>query len=186
MLKQLKEVGISSLNIDINKPYEIVEETADPISLTGKFQNLADKIKSFEEAIKQDERKFDIYLGRIASKKKITLREFAEKYGLTRERVRQIEVKQEKKLLEILNAYEADINSVFDIYGDIVSISAPEFLPLADYIVVLNNITNGNENIDYSVEPTQFFFGRSRTCNHFLNAIYSNPVTRALSIQECQ
>lgn len=143
---------LSSLNIDINKPYEIVEETADPISLTGKFQNLADKIKSFEEAIKQDERKFDIYLGRIASKKKITLREFAEKYGLTRERVRQIEVKQEKKLLEILNAYEADINSVFDIYGDIVSISAPEFLPLADYIVVLNNITNGNENIDYSVD----------------------------------
>lgn len=51
-----------------------------------------------------------------------------------------------------MNAYEADINSVFDIYGDIVSISAPEFLPLADYIVVLNNITNGNENIDYSVD----------------------------------
>lgn len=143
---------LTSLNIDINKPYEIVEATAVPISLTGKFQNLADKIKSFEETIKQDERKFDIYLGRIALKKKITLREFAEKYGLTRERVRQIEVKQEKKLLEILNAHESDINSVFDIYGDIVSISAPEFLPIADYMVILSNITNGNENIEYSID----------------------------------
>lgn len=147
-----------SLNIDISKPYEIIEVKVEPVSLVSKFQNLADKIESFKETIRQDERKWDIFLGRIASKKKTTLREFAEKYNLTRERVRQIEVKQEKKLLEILNAYGTDINSIFDIYGDIVSASIPEFLPIINYIVILNNITAGNDNVDYSIDADMEIF----------------------------
>ena len=149
-VKELEDLFLN-LNIDIHKPYEIVETEVTPVSLQEKINNLVSSIQSFEDILKKDEKKWDVYLGRLQIQKKKTLQELATKYSLTRERVRQIEINQEKKLIKIFETNDV-INDICHIYGEIFSLNVPELNPLLNYINIISNIADIDDENGYRLD----------------------------------
>src|SRR5687768_11677295 len=72
---------------------------------------LRQKMEQFAKSLKDKE--LVIYRERLLTEEPVTLREIGEKYGISRERVRQIEERVKKKL----KAYLKDLKDVIDISG---------------------------------------------------------------------
>lgn len=73
-------------------------------------QLLRDKMESFAGTLKDKE--LVIYRERLLNEEPVTLREIGEKYGISRERVRQIEERVKKKLKMFLSKEMADLKDV--------------------------------------------------------------------------
>jgi RNA polymerase sigma-32 factor len=73
-------------------------------------QLLRDKMESFAETLKDKE--LVIYRERLLNEDPVTLREIGEKYGISRERVRQIEERVKKKLKTFLSKEMGDLKDV--------------------------------------------------------------------------
>ena len=75
------------------------------------YQNLLrDKMESFAGTLKDKE--LVIYRERLLNEEPVTLREIGEKYGISRERVRQIEERVKRKLKTFLSKEMADLKDV--------------------------------------------------------------------------
>ncbi|HXN87670.1 MAG TPA: RNA polymerase factor sigma-32 [Candidatus Binataceae bacterium] len=73
------------------------------------FRNFAkEKVHQFEDAL-TDEKEQEIFRTRLLSEDPITLQEIGERFGISRERVRQIETRLKKKLREFLKKQAGDI-----------------------------------------------------------------------------
>jgi RNA polymerase sigma-32 factor len=72
---------------------------------------LRDKMEQFAKGLKDKE--LVIYRERLLNEDPLTLREIGEKYGISRERVRQIEERVKKKL----KTYLKDLKDVIDVSG---------------------------------------------------------------------
>jgi RNA polymerase sigma-32 factor len=73
-------------------------------------QLLREKMESFAATLKDKE--LVIYRERLLNEEPVTLREIGEKYGISRERVRQIEERVKKKLKTFLSKEMADLKDV--------------------------------------------------------------------------
>ena len=73
-------------------------------------QLLREKMESFAGTLKDKE--LVIYRERLLNEEPVTLREIGEKYGISRERVRQIEERVKKKLKSFLSKEMADLKDV--------------------------------------------------------------------------
>lgn len=140
-------------NVQIDLPYEIVDVDPPKIEMRQKIDDLFNQIHSFEDKFYIDGKKKTVYCGRINIQKKITLQMLADRFLLTRERIRQIEISLLRKLGKIVVQHIQTFNELFEKYGDIIDYeSTEELIPLQNYIFVLKNSFNFLDNCPFEID----------------------------------
>lgn len=144
---------LSTKNVLLDKPYVIVEkENTDNLSI--KVSSLFQQIKDFENQFCKESKRKAIYDFRIGAAKKITLQTLADKFSLTRERIRQVEVSLLKILRQTIISNINVFNDLFEKYGDIISYQdIPEFEPLKNYGFAFRNVLNSSDDISFIMDP---------------------------------
>ena len=130
-------------NIRLGMPYKVVDVEQPQMDITQKFEDLFNQIHAFEDKFYICGKKKSVYTGRINTFKQTTLQALADRFSLTRERIRQIEFSLLRKLSKIVSQHIHSFNTVFEKYGDIIDYEhTEELLPLQNHIFALNNIFN--------------------------------------------
>lgn len=153
-LKELEEY-LKSENVFLDIPYLVVEKEPPQEKSSENFDLLFRQIQNLERKLGDEDRKKDVYEARIKNKEKITLQKLAEDYSVTRERIRQLEVKILKNLEKIVQDCMDSFTSVFEKYGSLISYrDVDEFKLLKDYDVVLKNAFEYKEEFPFSIDLT--------------------------------
>lgn len=156
-LKELEEY-LKTENVFLDVPYVLIEKD-DPHGKSGeKFDLLFRRIQNFESKLDDEDRKKDVYEARIKNRDKITLQKIADDYSVTRERIRQLEVKILKDLEKIILDYMNSFTSIFEKYGSLISYKdVEEFKLLKYYDVVLKNVFEYKEEFPFFIDLTLGF-----------------------------
>ena len=96
--RYLKKDFKKPLTVEDIEVYKDSISTTDSVEAQVVFDNLREKAVQYLHKVKASDREIDIFLSRSLSEEPVTLQSLGDKYGVTRQRIEQIERRTLKKL----------------------------------------------------------------------------------------